>query len=86
MTQTTQTTRQRPRTPITIDFSILPDAALMSKDEVDALSGLKNSRRYELIKEQKFPAPVRLSSRCVRWRMGDLRKWLADPVGYRAAG
>ncbi len=82
MNQTTQKTRQRPRAPITIDFSILPDDALISKHEVDAISGLKNSRRYALIKEDRFPAPVRLSSRCVRWRMGDLRRWLADPLGY----
>jgi predicted DNA-binding transcriptional regulator AlpA len=77
------TTQQRPRKPITVSLTNLPDDALVSKDEVDALTGLKRARRYELIKEGRFPAPLLLSPHCARWRMGQLRRWLADPLGYK---
>ena len=78
----TQKKISRPRKPITVELCALPDEALVARDITEAVSGLKNSRRCELINEGRFPAPIKLSPRCARWRMGDLRRWLADPLGY----
>ena len=74
----------RPRRPISIAPGDLPDNALIDKHTRNAVSGLGDSRTYELVKEGRFPPPVKLGPRCVRTRMGDLRRWLADPLGYRA--
>ena len=75
----------RPRKPITLAFADLPDDALVDSHECDAVSGIKKSQRHKLIKEGKFPVPVVLSTRCARHRVGELRRWLADPLGYKNA-
>ncbi len=72
--------------PLSVAPKDLPDDALVDKRVRRALCGLGDSYVYELIADGRFPAPVKLTSRCSRWRMGDLRRWLADPVGYMTAG
>jgi len=76
--------KRRPRRPIAVGIDCLPDDALVAKDIRRAVTGLGDSQTYELIKARRFPAPLKLGARCSRWRMGDLRRWLADPLGYRA--
>ena len=75
----------RPRRPLAIPPKDLPDEALVEKRVRSAVTGVGNSQTYELIKQGRFPPPVKLGLRCSRWRMGDLRRWLADPLGYRVA-
>lgn len=75
---------KRPRRPSRIVPGDLPDDSLVDKYVRRAVTGLGDSQTYELIKAQRFPAPLRLGARCSRWRMGELRRWLADPLGYRA--
>ena len=81
----TEQRKLRPRRPISIAPGDLPDDALVDKSIRRAVTGLGDSQTYELIKKQRFPSPLKLGVRCSRWRMGDLRRWLADPLGYRAA-
>ena len=38
-------------------------------------TGLGRSTIYKLVAEKKFPAPVRLTSRAVAWRSGDIERW-----------
>ena len=73
----------RPRRPIRFNLDDLPDAALVEKGIRSAITGLGDSQTYELIKQGRFPTQVRLGPRCSRWRMGDLRRWLSDPLNYR---
>jgi len=51
---------------------------------VSDVSGLKDSERYDRIRRGRFPAALKLGPRCSRWRVGDLRAWLAAPTGWRA--
>ncbi len=41
-------------------------------------TGLSKSTIYALIKAGKFPEPVRLGSRCSRWKSSDLDTWLSQ--------
>lgn len=56
----------------------IPDheLALVRLPTVCAMTGQGKSRIYSLIQQNKFPAPVKLSARCSRWRMRDLLAWL----------
>jgi len=31
----------------------------------------------------EFPAPLKISQNVTGWRVGDLRRWLAEPTAYR---
>ena len=47
--------------------------------EVCHLTGLGKSTIYKKLADGSFPAPVRLGSRAVGWRSGDIVEWLEDP-------
>jgi prophage regulatory protein len=75
--------KPRPRLPIVLKPDDLPDDALVDKGVRKALTGLGDSWSYELTQQGRFPPPIKLGPRCARWRMGELRRWLSDPLGYR---
>ena len=59
---------------------------LLPIGDVERLIGLKKCTIYRRIKEGKFPAPVRVTERCVRWRESDIRAWQDGlPQGVKAA-
>ena len=41
-------------------------------------TGLGRSTTYKLVAEKRFPAPVRLTSRAVAWRRGDIEQWTGE--------
>lgn len=41
------------------------------------VTGLSIPTLYRKVKAQDFPAPVKLGTRCTRWRSDDVRDWLA---------
>jgi prophage regulatory protein len=47
---------------------------------VKALTGLSKTSLYSLIREQSFPAPVRLGPRAVAWVRSEVNQWAADRV------
>ena len=49
---------------------------LLKRPEVEAIVGLGTSSRYRLMKAGKFPRPIRVGTRAVRWRGSDLAQWL----------
>lgn len=53
-----------------------PDA-LLTPTTVEALTGLKRSSRHERAKAGTFPAPIRLSARCSRYKAAEINAWLA---------
>lgn len=59
------------------------DLALVPIANVRRLLGLGDSAIYERVRGQRMPAPLRLSGRCSRFRAGDLREYLRDPLGWR---
>jgi prophage regulatory protein len=54
------------------------DVALLRLPAVIELTGYGRSSIYSLIKQAKFPAPVRLAGGgAVAWRAGDIKAWIA---------
>lgn len=45
---------------------------------VTARTGVPRSTLYRLIKQGRFPAPVKLSERSSAWRSSDVDAWIAD--------
>lgn len=82
--QETESGIPRPRRPITTPFAQLPDDALVDKRVVRDVTGLGDTERYERIRKGMHPAPILLGPRCARWKVGDLRDWLANPLNWRA--
>ncbi|TXI99092.1 MAG: AlpA family phage regulatory protein [Aquabacterium sp.] len=41
-----------------------------------ATTGLSRSTLYSKVKDGTFPAPIKLSKRCVRWHSEVIRKWV----------
>ncbi|MDF3116319.1 AlpA family transcriptional regulator [Burkholderia semiarida] len=37
---------------------------------------------YSLGLAGKVPAPIRLTERCTVWDAAEIRRWIADPLGY----
>lgn len=43
---------------------------------------LSRSHLYALMKEGKFPKPLKIGARSVGWRVEDVEAWIADrPIG-----
>ncbi|KWE64935.1 AlpA family transcriptional regulator [Burkholderia ubonensis] len=57
---------------------------ILRRKQVETATGLSRSTIYQRIKNRTFPAAIKLGSRSVGWRAGDIRAFLADPAGYRA--
>lgn len=58
--------------------------ALLRLQTVSALVGLARSAIYARIQRGEFPAPIKLSARCSRWKAGAVRAWLSEQTGARA--
>lgn len=56
-----------------------PDA-LLRIETVEALTGMSRATVYRHIEAGTFPAPLKLGTRCVRWRSSAVRAWLFDPA------
>lgn len=53
--------------------------ALVRLSDVCKLVGLSRTSIYSRVGEGLFPAPVKLSDHCVRWRREELEGWIANP-------
>lgn len=60
---------------------------VLSIRDVQRLNSLSRASIYRGIAAGTFPAPIRLTpgGRRVGWREEDIRAWLADPLGWKAA-
>tara|TARA_R110001592_G_scaffold363248_4_gene682159 strand:- start:7923 stop:8120 length:198 start_codon:yes stop_codon:yes gene_type:complete len=59
----------------------------MTHPEIDRLVGMRDlpeitgySRRsiYRLLERDEFPQPIRINSRCNRWRLSAVMQWIDD--------
>ena len=55
------------------------DRRVIRLEEVCELVGLARSTIYARVSAGGFPAPIRLGSRSVGWRLSDIDAWLAAP-------
>jgi len=44
--------------------------------EVEKLVSISESTVYKLVKHKLFPEQVRISTRCVRWRLSEVQEWM----------
>ncbi len=52
---------------------------LLRRSEVQQVIGLKSkSTLYEMMKDGRFPRPVKLSERAVAWRSEDVAAWIGS--------
>lgn len=57
----------------------LPDCALVDVQMTTGLLGTSVSTGWRKIKtDPDFPKPIRLGARCTRFRMGDIRAYIAS--------
>jgi len=68
----------------TSDFDQLPDNAFLRFSTVQRLSGLSRSSIYEKIGRGAFPSHQKIGTHASAWRVGEIREWLADPLGWQA--
>ena len=50
---------------------------LLSLREVEHVTGLRSSAIYLRVSRGEFPAPLRVSARCSRWRESEVLAWIA---------
>jgi prophage regulatory protein len=56
--------------------------ALVEFKAVCAVLRAGRSFVHDSVKAGRMPAPIRLSKRCMRWRAGDIREYLRDPLNW----
>ena len=49
---------------------------LLTREEVEELTGLKRATIYYLMKKGTFPRPRKLGERAVRWPLADIAEWI----------
>ena len=71
MPDTTTTPHQAPRT------------RLIPIPDVESLTGYKKTTIYLMLRQGKFPKPVRLSARAVRWSESAVLEWVQAQIDAR---
>lgn len=61
------------------------DDRLITDREIAHLLGASRSWPWKLVRDGRFPKPIQLSAHCTRWRLSDVRAWMADPQGWAAS-
>ena len=54
-----------------------PDDRLLRRSEVQALLGLSRAGIYKMMRQGKFPLPIKIGTRSVRWHRREIQAWLA---------
>jgi prophage regulatory protein len=67
-----------------IEAVTLPDA-LLKVQTISAVTGMSSATIYRKVAAGGFPAPVRLGTRCTRWKSGDVQTWLAAQTATAAS-
>ena len=64
-------------------FDASPDDALVKGSTVTAVTSLSDSTLERQVIGGTFPDPLKFGTRCKRWRVGDVRAWLAAQAAGR---
>lgn len=62
-------------------FDELPDSAHVDDKTLAALFGTSTTTIWRRVRRGELPQPVRFSTRCTRWRVGEIRAVLAAHRG-----
>ena len=77
-TRARQKKRSRAMSERTRDKRTRPRTRLLRISEVEARTGLSRSTIYEWSADGRFPPPVRLSDRVVRWVEAEVEAWIRE--------
>jgi len=55
-------------------FNSLPNCALVALPVVCAIRGRSSASIWRDVRAGRCPAPIKIGTRCTRWRVGDLRQ------------
>ena len=55
----------------------LPDESLVDIETVTRLIAMRRTWLYDEVRAGRFPAPLKIGT-ASRWRLGDVRRWLAN--------
>ncbi|AOR65663.1 MULTISPECIES: AlpA family transcriptional regulator [Pectobacterium] len=61
----------------------LPEHRILRRPEVEAKTGFKRAHIYNLMKEGRFPKPIRLGVRAVGWDSVEIDRWITDRLKER---
>jgi predicted DNA-binding transcriptional regulator AlpA len=61
------------------------DLALGDINDVKSIIRMGASWIHEAVRDGRFPPPVIRGSRCTRWKISDVRRWLTDLTQSAAA-
>lgn len=83
--------RQAPPVPVVKPPSrprpaVIPEAELMSVDQLIACLGISRSTIHRLKVTSTFPKPIKLSVRRVAYRTSEVRDWLAAQARAKGTG
>lgn len=53
---------------------------LIARRDVEALTGLKRSFIYRAMSLGRFPKPVKIGPKAVRWVEAEVREWIEDRI------
>lgn len=68
--------------------SVLPAEGYCSIKQLARPTGCTpwgRSSLFARVRDGRFPAPEKFGLRCTRWRVEEIRAYLADPVAWEAA-
>lgn len=61
----------------------LSERRILRRPEVEAKTGFKRAHIYNLMKEGRFPKPIRLGVRAVGWDSVEIERWITDRLKER---
>jgi len=76
-TQSVEDLRTRPEAGQPSSSATIPEPLLGGAAAAARLCGVSEATWYRMAAAGRTPAPIRLSRGCVRWRLNELRDWIA---------
>jgi len=62
---------------------VVRDRRILRRADVEQKTGFKRAHLYQLMKEGKFPKPIRLGIRAVGWDSVEVDEWIAARLKSR---
>ncbi|MDE0033302.1 MAG: AlpA family transcriptional regulator [Deltaproteobacteria bacterium] len=53
-------------------------ARLLTRQQIESITGLTRSTIYRLMRMGDFPEPIRIGQRAVRWPESEIEAWLSN--------